>query len=227
MNQRQQLEQQILRVNPGITFFAVVLTAIVVIQTSCKKSNVDQGGYIRETPNGLIKVPLARQATNYTCGVAALQSLLYYYGEEWRQDRLASELKADSIEGTNYRNIVKFCQNSGYEVNIYRNLSIDSLKLFIDQYQPILLAIQAWSENPANYAGDLDDGHYVICIGYDKNSFYFMDPSTLGNYTYIPNNEFVSRWHDIDQQGIYLQNFGMMIKKANPAYDPDKILKME
>lgn len=32
-------------------------------------------------------------------------------------------------------------------------------------------------------------------IGYDLERFYFMDPSTLANYTYIPVQEFEDRWH--------------------------------
>jgi len=38
---------------------------------------------------GILRLPHTRQATNYTCGAAALQSVLAYYGDEFREDALA------------------------------------------------------------------------------------------------------------------------------------------
>ena len=37
-------------------------------------------------PQKLIAVPLARQSTNWTCGVASLMSILGYYGIEYREE---------------------------------------------------------------------------------------------------------------------------------------------
>ena len=51
-------------------------------------------------------------------------------------------------------------------------------------------------------AGTEDDGHYVVLIGYSKDTEndayidYFMDPSTSGSYTYLTEEEFILRWHD-------------------------------
>jgi len=60
------------------------------------------GKYLRqENSNGvpsihciqnLIRIPLTRQAADYTCGVAALQSILYYYGQEFLEDDLMEKL---------------------------------------------------------------------------------------------------------------------------------------
>jgi hypothetical protein len=36
-------------------------------------------------------------------------------------------------------------------------------------------------------------------------------PSTLGNYTCIPVEEFLDRWHDRDQRGRELIHFGIVI----------------
>jgi len=56
-------------------------------------------------------------------------------------------------------------------------------------------------QNPSDWSQDWEDGHYVVGIGYDSNNIYFMDPATMGNYTYIPVDEFLARWHDKDQRG--------------------------
>jgi predicted double-glycine peptidase len=60
----------------------------------------------------LIRVPLVRQGTNFSCGVAAFHSVIAYYGEEYlvdgettiREDLLINELHTHS-QGTDYQNI--------------------------------------------------------------------------------------------------------------------------
>jgi predicted double-glycine peptidase len=204
----------------------VVFVILVLINFSCD-NNVKPVESNNNTLNSLIKVPLARQATSYTCGVASLQSLLYYFGDDWRQDNLATELGSDSANGTNYNNIVKFCKKLNYSVNVYKELSIDSLKSMVSKGNPILVVIQAWAGTSVDYKNEWESGHYVICVGYDNNNLYFMDPSTLGNYTYIPTNEFLSRWHDNDQEGNLLSHFAISITKNNIKYNPNNILRME
>lgn len=202
-----------------------VLTLALLMLISCNQESNPVDSNTNKAK--FISVPLTRQATNYTCGVAALQSLLYYYGDEYRQDVLAGILQTDSIGGTRYMNIVNFCKSEGYYVSIHNNLSVDSLKNYINNGIPMLLAIQAWSDNPENYKDGWDDGHYVLAIGYDMENFYFMDPSTLGNYTYIPLNDFLDRWHDIDQDNNKLYNFAIRISKDKVNYQPELVLKLE
>lgn len=48
----------------------------------------------------LINLPDVRQATDYTCGPSALQSVLMFYGEEVREDKLADKTDADPDKGT-------------------------------------------------------------------------------------------------------------------------------
>ncbi|MBP7460466.1 MAG: C39 family peptidase [Candidatus Delongbacteria bacterium] len=204
----------------------IVYILLISVFTVCQKT-VSPEDSLNDVIQALIKVPQTRQATGYTCGVAALQSLLYYYGDEWRQDRLEKALDADSTNGTNYRNIVTFCQDLGYTTNLYFNLSLDSLKSMINRDIPVMLAIQAWADLPIDYKNEWESGHYVICIGYDQDRFYFMDPSTIDNYTYIPTSEFIDRWHDIDQEGIRLYSFGLTIFKGTPSFNPENIPKLE
>lgn len=175
----------------------------------------------------LIRVPLTRQSTDYTCGVAAVQSVMAYYGYDIREDNLAKALKVSSESGTDYNNIESYAKSQGFSVVIQKEMNLDALKEFIKKGKPVICAIQAWSDNPGNYKDDWDDGHYVVAIGYDSDRIYFMDPSTLGNYTYIPTEEFLKRWHDIDQRGIKLIHFGIVISKDKPEYTPNIIKYLE
>ena len=62
--------------------------------------------------------------------------------------------------------------------------------------------IQAWKDDGDYSAGTEDDGHYVVMVGYQKDTqsdayiYFFMDPSTSGSYTYLTEEEFILRWHD-------------------------------
>jgi hypothetical protein len=92
----------------------------------------------------------------------------------------------------------------------------------------VLLPLQAWPTSPVDYREDWDDGHWAVAVGYDSENLYFMDPSTLGNYTFIPVREFLERWHDADMDGeTELRHFMLILSKEKAVYDPEAILKME
>ena len=175
----------------------------------------------------LIRVPLIRQNTGSTCGVASLQSILAYYGQDFRGDKLAKALKTTSENGTDYRNIIRVAVNNGYRVQKYNGMTIDELKAFIDVQTPVLLVIQAWPGKPVDWSQDWKDGHYVVAIGYDDINIYFMDPATVGDYTYIPIDEFLARWHDKDKRAKKLMNFGIVIDGKEPAYDAEQIKPLD
>jgi predicted double-glycine peptidase len=168
-------------------------------------------------PGNTIKVPQTRQATDYTCGVAALQAVLGYYGEDNRESELARILQSDNVKGTAYQNIADLARKRGYKVTINKTMTIAQLEESINRRVPVICLIQAWPDKKVDYAKDWDDGHYVVAIGYDATNLYFMDPSTLGNYTYIPKKEFLQRWHDIDGKER-LVHFGMSLSKPSTPY---------
>jgi ABC-type bacteriocin/lantibiotic exporter with double-glycine peptidase domain len=174
-----------------------------------------------------IEVPLSRQATDYTCGIASLQSVLGYYGENIRQDDLAKECKSKRSSGTKYENIIKCAESYGLIMLSETGMTVDQLKSLIDDSKPVILAIQAWREDPdSSWAEDWEDGHYVVAVGYDASNIYFMDPSTFGNYTYIPLDEFLTRWHDKSKKNV-LDHFGMYSTNGIPSYDPKEIKKLD
>lgn len=177
-------------------------------------------------PANLIRLPLTRQARSFTCGVSALQSVLAYYGEEIREDDLAKKLKSNYSEGTAYRNIAKYAESRGFHVDIHKDMTLADLKGIIDRKLPVIVLLQAWAGRPIDYRDAWTEGHYVVATGYDTKNIYFMDPSTLGNFAYIPEAEFVDRWHDTDGKEK-LTHFGMVVTKDKPSYQPDVATFME
>lgn len=175
--------------------------------------------------NAMIPVPLVRQSTNYTCGVAALQAILAFYGEDVREDVLSKALRAQRNSGTRYRNIAEYARHHGYTVEISKRMSIEKLKEIVYGGQPVICLIQAWPDKKVDFKTDWKDGHYVIAVGADSDKIIFMDPSTVGHYTYIPTTEFLERWHDVDGKEK-LEHFGMTIWKESSRFNSEKLEPM-
>ncbi|CAN5203026.1 hypothetical protein BH10CYA1_BH10CYA1_49270 [soil metagenome] len=174
----------------------------------------------------IIRVPLIRQSTDYTCGVAALQAILAYFGQDVREDVLAKMLHANHKIGTRYKNIAHYAEAHGLSVHVQKEMSLAQLKDSIQSGHPVLCLIQAWAEKKIDYKRDWNDGHYVIAVGFDDHRLLFMDPSTSGHYAYIPVQEFEQRWHDVDGTEK-LNHFGMSFWKEGASFDPDKFERLE
>jgi len=174
----------------------------------------------------LISVPLIYQSYEYTCGVAALQSILYYYGKDFRHDELMKALEPDPVKGTNYMRMVAFARSLGFQVELLTNMSLEDLKKLVDDRKPVIVLLQAWPDSPVQWRETWTEGHYSVAIGYDGRNIYFMDPSTLGHYAFISIPEFLDRWHDMDDQAKLI-HFGMVItREGSMIYDPDIIRRL-
>lgn len=198
----------------GTTFYAYGASAISLPETG------EQG-------NGrLLMVPLSRQSHNFTCGVACVASVLRYAGYDFdtREDRLLWALGATPENGTSYLKITEYlnavrmdgspdtpvfatdivCTDYASDEDGLATASrlLSQFRADLDEGTPVICVIQAWRDDGDYTAGTEDDGHYVVLIGYSKDTendayiYYFMDPSTSGSYTYLTEEEFILRWHD-------------------------------
>ena len=156
---------------------------------------------------------------------APIHFRLLWAGFSRRQARERTE--NDTAERYGLPGIVRVAVINRYNAQTYNRMTIDQLKAYIDAQTPVLLTIQAWPEKTVDWSQDWKDGHYVVAIGYDSDNIYFMDPATIGNYTYIPVDEFLARWHDKDQRKKKLINFGIVIDGKEPAYDPEQIKPLD
>jgi len=175
-----------------------------------------------------IKVPLTYQATSFSCGAAALQSVLYYYGLAVRERKMAERLHTNPEIGTEYKNIIKVARSFGFSAEVIFNTSLQRLEEIIDRQRPVIVLMQAWAAQPVSYQGHWGDEHYAVVIGYDRDNFYFMDPYTLGNYTYIPREQFLLRWHG-REGGEFLKRLALVItrEKGEEIYNPAQIFLLK
>ncbi len=225
------LKNKPLNMKPAARLFLIFALVISLAAVGCR--NADQQVNQTDQPvmtnsfEHFIKLPLCRQATDYTCGAAALQSILYYYGNEYDEGTLAADLKSDPDLGTNYRNIMDFAEAQGLQAESRTDMTINDLEADVRAGKPVIVALQAWSENPDTYSDDWNDGHYAVVVGYDNNRIYFMDPLQLGNYTYIITSEFLARWHDTDNDNVtVLNHFGVVIWGDKSGYDPSIVIAL-
>ena len=171
----------------------------------------------------LLDFPEVRQGTDYTCGDSAMQSVLYYYGIEFREDQLIKRLHT-THDGTDPGAIADFAKAEGFSVDMHA-MTIADIKQYIDQAIPVIVDIQAWSghQHP-HYKGDYDDGHYVVVIGYDDERFIFEDPSMM-NRGYLTFVEFLERWHDVENgpKGLHITHLGIAIYGKPPRFHSSTI----
>lgn len=143
--------------------------------------------------NSIGDFPLTRQSTSYNCGPAVIQSVLAYYGINYREDELAKALGTTEKVGTSSSSIIGLFINLGLSVDA-RQMTIDDLRHAVDNKIPTILCIQAWPYTE----GKLINDHYVVLVGYDKNIFTFEDPSLLGVLGYLTEDELLKRWNSSD-----------------------------
>jgi len=176
----------------------------------------------------ILTFPETRQATSFSCGAASVQSILYYYGHEHKEADLVEALPTNPDHGTRPGDIVSYFVEHNLYVHAAK-MTIEQVKWWIDRGVPVMLDIQAWTDNPnEDWATSLDDGHWVVAIGYDDEHVIFDDPSILGNRGYIPFAELDKRWHDVEDDVKYLKDhFGIAVFGQEPCYNPDKMLKIE
>lgn len=216
------------------TFFTGLVLGAVLAFSSCGTCPV-QGPADCGSGRVWVPVPLCRQMDLNSCGVAAVQSVMHYWnagqdGNGPRQATLAGEC-GTTENGTDYRAMLAYARKQGFVAESRTNMTVEGLTESVRAGVPVIVAFQAWSDNPTVecYSTNWSEGHYAVVMGYDDRNLYFMDPSTLGNYTFIPREEFLARWHDetAAEPVERLVRFGLILRKEQPTYQPCNVLKLE
>ena len=150
----------------------------------------------------MLPVPLVRQASNFTCGVAALMSCLYYWRAfDGREDELITILGGvKKYEGTSPWQLAKGAMAFGLLASVQTNMTVAQLKDWVERGVPVIVSFQAWQDEdgpPHASWGDIwEDGHCAVVTAVDNANVYFADPSEYSGYCFLPIHEFEARWHD-------------------------------
>lgn len=173
----------------------------------------------------VLDIPDTRQTFNFDCGAKAVQTILAYYGKDIREDNLIKAL-GTNVEGTDVKNILKLFKKLGLRV-VEGQLTIEHLREAVKNGWPVLMPIQAWTDDllKTNWSSDVDDGHFVIAIGYRNGDIIFEDPAAFEKQ-YLPEDELEERWHDFDSDGEKYDHYGIIVK-GDPEYSSTKVKHME
>jgi ABC-type bacteriocin/lantibiotic exporter with double-glycine peptidase domain len=167
----------------------------------------------------VIDLPTGRQTFDYDCGAKALQLVMAYYGVDVREDELLAELQCDPC-GTPLVNMISVAQKYGFQVGADNGVCLDTVKQYLDEEYPVIVAVQAWADRYMtleDWKADYDHGHYVIGIGYDEGIIIFEDPASFRR-TWMTEEEFLARWHDMDPRtGQKFEYFAIVLLGREPA----------
>lgn len=189
-----------------------------------------------------VRIPLIRQGTSYTCGVAAMHSILRWhsYDGDINDERLCEACGTTAENGTAYQRIVEYLAGvDGLDASWHENMSAGDLMAVIDAGGVAMLPIQAWEYRPTasgaqalfdteDYRDHWQGGHWVVACGYNARDVLFMDPSTAGCYARMPWDALNVRWHDspdcTDGSAPFTryEHCGIVVYKTNAEqYDGD------
>lgn len=126
--------------------------------------------------------PTYQQTTEYTCGPAAVLTVLYYYGvEKYDEASLAVELKTQGCHiGTNQKDMIAFFERIGWKTQ-----SNKTLPRFEDDKSFMKFARETLSAGVPILVDNIEwGGHWRVIIGYDTMNtantfddvFIFADP---------------------------------------------------
>ena len=177
----------------------------------------------------LLDFPTTRQSFEYSCGPGAVQAVMAYYGEDFRESELIDLLKTDKDEGTYLKDIVNFFHLKGFSTNVKQNMTTGELFRYIDKNIPVIVMIQAWGNEAdfmKNYKDCWNNGHFAVVIGYTNKDVLFSDPA-LFNTGYIPIPEFVDRWHDYDEGETKTYQLGIAVYGKEAKFAHQKYERIE
>lgn len=174
----------------------------------------------------ILDFPKIRQAYNFDCGVSSLQSVLCYYGFDIREDELLKQVKDKSnnnilSNGADINAIANVAKQYGLQSYIKYGLTYKHLIKLIDKDIPVIILLQAYGDK-SKYKTGYDSGHFLVCIGYYRNSIIFEDPSSF-NRTYLNFKELSDRWHGLSDNNKPIDKSISIIITGTPKYNKNKI----
>ncbi|MFO0578511.1 MAG: cysteine peptidase family C39 domain-containing protein [Polyangia bacterium] len=177
-------------------------------------------------PPDAVAIPIVAQQTDYSCGPAALASILRHH-RVWkgRERELYTLLRTHPEHGTLPEDLAAGARRFGLQAAVERNMTLERLRALLGERKLVILDVQAWPDDgrPLAWSERWDDGHYVVLIGMDERFGFLMDPSVEGAFAYVPLDELVARWHDVNRRTAVEEldiRLGVVIWREAPADRP-------
>ena len=164
-----------------------------------------------------------RQATEYSCGASALQSVLSYWGKDVDEEDLMKILGTSPEVGTYPEDIVRVARSLGFEAEVRSDITMDDVEASTQKGIPVIVLTQAWvsrKDSDASPADDWADGHYMVALAVDKDYVYLEDPFIRMGKGFVPRDVFEAQWHNVmggDLSRPKQIHVGIFIRGKKPA----------
>lgn len=172
----------------------------------------------------LFSMPDTRQSTEYSCGAAAMQAVLGYWGRDIGEEDIREMLNTNEESGTYPDDIIRVASALGLQPEYKENMTITDLEDYVAAGIPIIVDCQAWrsvSQYNESWADTWYNGHWMVVIGIDDKNVTLEDPYILGDRGILSREEFEERWHNIrglDETDTVKQiHMGIAIRGEKPA----------
>ena len=109
---------------------------------------------------GLTILPIFsyQQTTEYTCGPAAVLTLLKYYGKSGDELTIAKEMSTSRTTGTTLPQMAGWLQAHGFNVSSGEGGSLELIRKNLENNIPTLVEWSDWG------------GHWMLAVGYDTRN---------------------------------------------------------
>ncbi|MFZ4464737.1 MAG: C39 family peptidase [Bacteroidales bacterium] len=153
----------------------------------------------------LLKVNSYQQTTEYSCGPAAVLSLLHHYGRSGEELRIAEEMGTSTQTGTTPDQMSNWLNNNGFQASWHEEGSLEMIRENLANNVPTLLEWSDWG------------GHWVLVVGYDTRNtesisddvIIFADPydrhdDAKDGLTWFNAERFYYMWYDAKLFGRFM-----------------------
>jgi hypothetical protein len=141
----------------------------------------------------LFSMPDTRQSTEYSCGAAAMQAVMGYWGRDIGEEDIREMLNTNEESGTYPDDIIRVALALGLQPEYKENMTMADLEDHVSAGIPVIVDCQAWrsvSQYNESWADTWYNGHWMVVIGIDENNVTLEDPYILGDRGLMPREEY-------------------------------------
>ncbi len=141
-----------------------------------------------------------RQSTEYSCGAAALQAVLSYWGKDLDERDLIQLLRTSPETGTYVGDIVRVARMLGFAAEMHEHVTLSELHSVLKNGISVIVCGQAWrsrEDSDRAVQEDWENGHYVVVLGMDEKYVYYQDPFIKRGKGFVTHRKFDESWHSV------------------------------
>lgn len=179
----------------------IVMTAMTVMAVFFVGCGSSSDGGESSSKIMLTGVPDVRQAEYYSCGAAAFQAILSYYGISSFETDLRTMLKTSSTHGTYSWDMVDLAKQLGFDAEWKEDVSLADVEFALAQGIPVITRSQPMKDpSDTRWENEWGVGHYMVVFGMDPQNVYLEDPYLIGLRRVMSRDDFIASWHSYDTE---------------------------